>query len=113
MAKYEKYGKGNFDAVVSAIHQAAVNGSATSSLEESTNRVMGDTKIAIRAYERYAYFGKNRSSLCITVYGNNDGDIFVSAIATGGSQAVFFKVNTWSDESFLKTVIPTINNMVK
>ncbi|MDE6724171.1 MAG: hypothetical protein K2J79_01060, partial [Ruminiclostridium sp.] len=57
----------------------------------------------VRAYERYSYFGKNRVSLSITLVESN-GRIFISAITTGGSQAMFFKVNTIGEESFLETI---------
>ena len=30
------------------------------------------------------------------------GPIQCSAIASGGSQAVFFKINTWGEETFLE-----------
>lgn len=111
MAKYEKYGKGNFDIVVSKIHQAIMSGSATVSHEESSKRKIGNAEIVVNAYERYAYFGKNRTSLTVTVVGSEE-DIFVSAIATGGSQAVFFKVNTWSEASFLDTAIHAIDQAI-
>jgi hypothetical protein len=38
----------------------------------------------------------------LTFFGAADGDsILVSAITSGGSQAVFLKINTWGEESFL------------
>lgn len=112
MAKYEKRGKGNFNEVVNAIHEAAMTGSSSISLEESSSKTINGVRIDIKAYERYAYFGKNRASLVVTIMGYED-NIFVTAIATGGSQAIFFKINTWSEASFLDTVIRTIDKVVK
>lgn len=112
MAKYEKRGVGNFDEVVSHIHEAVMNRSATISYEENSMYRNGDVKLAVRAYERYAYFGGNRSSLTVTVLGDKD-KIFVSAVATGGSQAMFFKINTWSEKSFLETAISAIDTVVR
>ena len=37
-----------------------------------------------------------------------DGQIRLSAITSGGSQAVFFKVNTLGAESFLDTIRDTV-----
>lgn len=44
--------------------------------------------------------GSNRVSLSVTMVGQG-GNIFVSAITSGGSQAVFFKINTFGEEAFL------------
>lgn len=41
-------------------------------------------------------------SLSVTLFQNGDGPVHLSAIATGGSQAMFFKVNTWGEEAFLE-----------
>ena len=112
MAKYEKRGIGDFDKVVSHIHDAVMSRSSTISYEENSVYRNGDIKLAVRAYERYAYFGGNRSSLTITVLGDGDR-VFVSAVATGGSSAMFFKVNTWSEKSFLETAINAIDTIVR
>ena len=42
-------------------------------------------------------------SLNLTLVGNGQ-DLFLSAITSGGSQAVFFKLNTIGEESFLADV---------
>ena len=36
-----------------------------------------------------------------TLFQNGDEPIRLSAITAGGSQALFFKVNTWGEEAFL------------
>ncbi|WP_460598237.1 DUF6054 family protein [Faecalibacterium taiwanense] len=43
-------------------------------------------------------------SLTLTMFQNADSPIRLSAITAGGSQAVFFKVNTLGEESFLNDV---------
>ena len=37
----------------------------------------------------------------LTVFQNGNDDIRLSAITAGGSQAVLFQLNTWSEEAFL------------
>ena len=37
----------------------------------------------------------------MTLFQNENGDIKLSAITSGGSQAMFFKINTWGEETFL------------
>ena len=44
--------------------------------------------------------GGNRVSLNVTLFGSGD-TIHLSAIVSGGSQAMFFKVNTFGEEAFL------------
>ena len=39
--------------------------------------------------------------MSVTLYQENGGDICLSAITSGGSQAVFFKINTFGEEAFL------------
>lgn len=40
-------------------------------------------------------------SLSLTLFQQGDGPIFLSAITAGGSQAMFFKLNTIGEEAFL------------
>ena len=49
----------------------------------------------------YLLFGGNRLSLSVTLFESN-GIVRLSAIASGGSQAMFWKVNTVGEESFLE-----------
>ena len=54
-------------------------------------------------YERYSWTGGNRVSMNMTLVGRGQ-DLFLTAITSGGSQAMFFKVNTWGEEAFLDTI---------
>ena len=47
--------------------------------------------------------GSNRVSLSVTLL-EADGRVFLSAITSGGSQAMFFKLNTMGEESFLNCI---------
>jgi len=53
--------------------------------------------------------GGNRVSLNITLIGNGNR-LFLTAITSGGSQAVFFKMNTMGEESFLNCVKEIVEN---
>ena len=55
----------------------------------------------MRVYERYSAIGGNRVSLNITLFGG-DGEYRLSAITSGGSQAMLFKINTFGEEAFLE-----------
>lgn len=65
---------------------------------------MNGVRCAVRVYERYSMFGGNRLSMNVTLFGK-DGDLFLTAITSGGSQAVLFKLNTLGEDAFLNRLI--------
>ena len=73
-------------------------------LEAGSDFKEGDARCSVRVFERYSMMGGNRLSLTLTLFQNADSPIRLSAITAGGSQAVFFKVNTLGEESFLDDV---------
>ena len=103
MAKYERRFSGDFDSALSALHDGILNGSASATYEDGSDCAAGDVRCAVRVYERYSLVGGNRVSLNLTLVGNGQ-DLFLSAITSGGSQAVFLKLNTIGEESFLADV---------
>ena len=110
MAKFEKSFQGDFDHALSLLHQAVMEGSTTASLEDRSDFRCGDARCAVRVYERYSYFGGNRVSLSVTLVGRGE-ELFLSAITSGGSQAMFFKVNTWGEESFLNALEEVVDRL--
>ena len=100
MAKLEKTLTGDFNSILHKIEDGIINGSISASLEDSSDFYIGDLRCSVRVFERYSYTGGNRVSLNVTLFGDRD-TIHLSAIASGGSQAVFFKVNTFGEEAFL------------
>ncbi|NLO42316.1 MAG: hypothetical protein GX109_04710 [Bacteroidales bacterium] len=100
MAKYEKSFKGEFNQILNKIHNGILRGSFSASYEDGSDFSVGETRCAVRVYERYSMMGKNRVSLNVTLVGNGD-NLHISAVTSGGSQAVFFKINTFGEEAFL------------
>ncbi|MDR2525521.1 MAG: DUF6054 family protein [Oscillospiraceae bacterium] len=99
MAKAEYRFAGDFNEALHLI-ESSVN-SLSSSLEEQSDFRSGYARCAVRVFERYSMMGNNRVSLSVTLFTAGDGAVYISAAATGGSQAVFFKINTFGEESFL------------
>ena len=112
MAKYELSLQTDFDEFVAEIKEGVERRSSTISLEEETEVTAGDVRIHVVAYERYAYMGKNRCSLNIT-FVDCDGTVHLIGIGTGGSQAVFMKLNTWSEQAFLDTLEYAANDYMR
>ncbi len=100
MAKLEKFSTECFDSLLRRIENGIVNGSMSASLEDSSDFRINDMRCSVRVFERYSYSGGNRVSMSVTLFGT-DNNIHISAITSGGSQAMFFKINTWGEEAFL------------
>ncbi len=104
MAQYTNHFSTDFDRLLRYIEKSVLQGSASASSEGGSDFDCGGVRCATRVYERYSWMGNNRLSLCVTLFGK-DGDISLSAITSGGSQAMFMKINTWGEEAFLEKFI--------
>ena len=112
MAKFECSFKGDFQSFLKDLNDEILNGSISASLEDSSDFTLGDTKCAVRVYERYSWSGSNRVSLNVTVL-SRDGVNYLSAITSGGSQAMFFKINTIGEEAFLSKIADFVEKYIK
>ena len=101
MAKLEKKINGNFEEILKKIEKGIIGGNISASLEDSSDFVIGESRCSIRVFERYSAIGSNRVSLNVTVFQNNNSEIYVSAITSGGSQGILLKVNTLGEKAFL------------
>ena len=101
MAKLERTLSGEFNQLIKKIETGILNGSMSASLEDSSDFYSGDARCSVRVFERYSYAGGNRVSMSVTLFQNGSDAIHLSAITSGGSQAVLFKINTWGEEAFL------------
>jgi len=109
MAKYETKLSGDFDRVIAAIDEGIIRGSISASREDASDFACSSGKVrcAVRVYERYSMIGNNRVSLSVTLFGEGS-ELHLSAITSGGSQAVFFKFNTFGERAFLERVVEIV-----
>lgn len=107
MATYERDVAGELDDFLSYLDRRITTGSMSASVEDTSELRAGDVRVAVRVYERYSMLGGNRVSLNVTVL-SHQGRLAIAAITSGGSQAVFFKINTLGEESFLDQVARAI-----
>ena len=110
MAKLERNLTGDFDRVLSRLENGVLNGSVSASLEDSSDFTMGETRVAVRMFERYSWSGNNRVAMSLTLVGDGSR-LHLTAITAGGSQAMFFKINTWGEEAFLNTLAQVLDNL--
>lgn len=109
MAKLEKTLCGDFDYILKVLDIAVLQGSASASYEDGSDYSQGGFRCSVRIYERYSYTGGNRVSLSLTLAGGN-GEYHLTAITSGGSQGVFFKINHWGEDAFLDTIAGVVEN---
>ena len=112
MAKYEDRINCNFRDLMNYLDEYIVGSSISASREDESLFYQGESYCCIRVYERYSWTGSNRLSLTLTLFGR-DGDVRLSAITAGGSQGVFFKVNTFGESAFLDKLITGVNRFKK
>lgn len=101
MAKLEHTLYGDFDDLLNRIEEGIKSGSSSASLEDWSDFRDGDARCSVRVFERYSWSGGNRVSMNVTLFQVGNGPIQLSAITSGGSQAMFFKMNTLGEETFL------------
>lgn len=101
MAILERQLNGDFDEVLSRLEKGILEGSISASLEGGSDFRSGDARCSVRVFERYSWSGSNRVSLNLTLFQNGEDTLHLSAITAGGSQAMFWKINTIGEEAFL------------
>ena len=99
MAKYERRLSGDFNSLLNTLDHEILTGSISASFQGGSDFTIDDVRCTVRVYERYSWIGSNRLGANITLLGKGN-DLFLSVISSGGSQAVFFKVNTWGESAF-------------
>ena len=103
MAILKRTYTGDFDTLLVKVKNAVMNGSYTASLEDGADYVTPTGRCSVMVFERYSSWGNNRVSISVTLFQSGD-KIELCAITSGGSQAMFWKVNTLGEEAFLKTL---------
>lgn len=101
MAKLVRTLNTDFSELLSRLENGILSSSLSASLEERCDWIGDHSRCSVRVFERYSTFGSNRVSLTLTLFQEAGGPVSLCAITAGGSQAVFFKINTISEQSFL------------
>lgn len=110
MAKYEKTIIGQFEKVVKRLENDIRNSGVSMKLVDQSNYSSGDTKIAVRVYDKFFMRNGNRASLSLTVVGC-DSNIFISAIGAGGGQGIFLNFSLGAEDDMVSIVRNTIEQM--
>ncbi|TKC14785.1 DUF6054 family protein [Robertmurraya kyonggiensis] len=111
MAKYEKTITGQFEEVVSHLQNDIANSGISMKLVDESNYTLGDTKIAVRVYDKYFMRNGNRASLSLTVVGS-DSNIYISAIGAGGGSGVFINFSLGAENDMVAIVERSVEQLV-
>lgn len=98
---------GDLEQFIAHVDRTITATSVTAKVEGSTDRGIGGARMVVRVYERYSAIGGNRLTLTIAALGAG-GKLEVSAITSGGSTGMFWKVNTFGEEAFLQRAVDAI-----
>ncbi len=107
MARFERTIKADFDDLERYIENEVMSRSMSATLEDRYQENINGVRIQISAYERYSYLGGNRVSMNVTLIGYDD-NVKIVAFCTGGSQALFFKINTLGEDAFMDTLVEAV-----
>ena len=107
MAKYTTNVGGSLSDLVTYLKHNESRLGSTITLEEEIAGTADSVNYWVGTYERYAVLGENRVSLNVMLIEYSEG-VKVIATASGGSQAAFLKINTWSEGNFLDAFVAVI-----
>lgn len=88
------------ESIVEKDFKEILRGSLSATLEDSNDFLGRNSRCSVRVFERYSSIGSNRVSFNVTLFDKGDKMRF-SAITSGGSDGIFWKFNTFKEESFL------------
>ena len=111
MAKYERRMKGNFDSLLHTLDKEILGRSISATFQGGSDFSAGDVRCAVRVYERHSIVGGTRLAANITLFGVGD-DLSLSVISSGGSGAVFFKINTFGESAMTEKVAKIVEEWV-
>ena len=109
MAQHERTIRGDADALVAHLDAQISRSSVTANLEECSDQRIREARMLVRTYERYSAFGGNRVSLNVAILAVGT-ELAISATTAGGSQAMFWKFNTFGEEAFLAKALEALDS---
>ena len=102
---------GSLPEVVAFIENSVMAQSSSASMEAAVDLKTREGGVCVRGYERYSWTGSNRVGMTVTSV--QDGPyVHIAGVSLGGSQAMFFKVNTLGEQNFLNTLDAAIDQWI-
>lgn len=111
MATYERRFEGDFISFLRSFHDKMIDSSISTQYEDGKIILVGEQQVALHVYERYSAIGSNRVSLSVMIADLGD-KIHLTAIASGGSEGMLFKLNTFGESAFLDVCVRIVENYI-
>ncbi|WP_062465212.1 DUF6054 family protein [Demequina soli] len=103
---------GSADALAVHLDDAIARGSVSATVEHSGALAIGDARMVLRTYERYSMTGSNRVTLSVSILAVGDR-MEVSLTTSGGSEAVFFKINRFGESAFMEKGLQALDSFAR
>lgn len=110
MAKYEKTVQGDFRKIAEQLNQDILESGMSMNLVDESDYEHGDTRVAVRVYDKYFMRNGNRASLSVTIIGSGE-EVFLSAIGAGGGSGVFLNFSLGAEDELTEVVESSILGM--
>ena len=98
---------GSPDGLANHLDAAITGGSASATIENGDELSIGDARLIVRTYERYSMTGGNRLTLSVSILAVGDR-MEVALTTSGGSEAIFFKINRFGEDAFMEKGIQAV-----
>lgn len=99
MAFFQQRIKGDLLAVTEDFERQFIQLGESEVVDQKTTEFEGIT-VCVYNLERYSFLAKNRMALNVTFLAK-EKEILITATSAGGSNALFLKINTWSEEGYV------------
>lgn len=113
MAKFTISWKGDDQHFLAFIKKTILDQSPSATLEEEQHYTYQEVKVYLQAYERYSFIGENRLTLSLLLVATPDQQLNLTLMTTGGSQALYHKINTRGETNFLSDVQEYVTYYIK
>jgi hypothetical protein len=100
---------GSADALANHLDNAISRGSVSASIENGDELAIGDARLLVRTYERFSAAGGNRLTLSVSILAVGD-QLKVALSTSGGSQAMFWKLNTFGESAFMSKAVDALQD---
>ncbi len=111
MAKYEIQVKGEFNHILSRLEDDITSSGVSMNLVDESVYELGETKVAVRVYDKYFMRNGNRASLNLTVV-SQGSQVFISAIGAGGGQGIIFNFSLGAESELVDIVRDSVESMI-
>ena len=109
-AKFEKIVIGNFEAIVKQLDDDILARAFSMKLVNSSDYKNGDVHVIVNIYDKYFMRNSSRASLTVTVV-DYLGEIFISAIGSGGGTGVIIDFNWGAEDELIGIVEESLRSM--